>query len=52
VNRSAVLGFLLGLAHGEAGWPKHLKEGLVESTTYEKEITDFSGKFAPEQGGL
>jgi hypothetical protein len=47
VNRSAVLGFLLGLAHGEACWPKHLKEGLVETVAYEKEIAAFSDKFAP-----
>ncbi len=47
MNRSAVLGFLLGLAHGEACWPKHLKEGLVETVAYEKEIAAFSDKFAP-----
>lgn len=48
VNRSAVLGFLLGLAHGEACWPKHLKVGLVETVAYEKEIAEFSDKFSPQ----
>jgi hypothetical protein len=51
VSRSAVLGFLLGLAHGEAAWPKHLKEGLGESAAYQKEIAEFAEKFAP-QGDL
>lgn len=50
VNRSAVLGFLLGLAHGDQGWPAHLKEGLVESAAYETEISAFSEKFVPRGG--
>ena len=51
VNRSAVLGFLLGLAHGEKAWPKRLRDGLVQSVSYEEEIAQFSDRFCPDISG-
>ncbi len=45
VNRSAVLGFILGLAHGEQAWPVRLKNGLVQSGPYQDEIREFANAF-------
>ena len=47
VNRSAVLGALLGAAHGYDNLPRDFVEGLTASGALHAEMAEFLGKYFP-----